>query len=162
MNKQNNDEFTDLLKKTFVFDWMEQHNVMTLTAHFNGEGDSGSFERFVSVALKPEAQSDAYYRHVNEKLDNTQTVFRHNSNRALTLSKLVVAMSEEIETNTSHGVDWWNNEGGQGTVEWVLNGEDSNGDTIHRGIVLTVEERVIEYRSETFTVENNYVEPSAA
>lgn len=143
----------DSIKRATVFNWMEDNQVSRLVVHFNGEGDSGSFEDYVEV-FPTEKGNYARISQLTEQMKEHELPhIQVGEGRPNTLWNLVLQMSESIESNTPHGKDWWNNEGGQGQVEWILDGEGEDGNTYRRGICLTVEERIVTVEGESFAIE---------
>ena len=144
----------DMALKAMVWEWMEQNGARMLTAEFNGEGDSGSFEEYVTVLFHnphsgeewehPTAEQE---RVAKEFAENKLTVLIDEQGNQRSLADAVRDLSEKVESDTDHGVDWWNNEGGRGEVNWILDGKGPDGLHYRRGLCLTVEARVIEYEA---------------
>jgi len=144
-----------------IFEWMTTKKLTKLNVDFNGEGDSGSFDNYVGVEYPDEAKyTNQDYANLQNEL-NTYTptlggMSRENGGER-TLNKLIVDLAEDIEKETDHGVDWWNNDGGNGTVEFILDGVGQDGNTYHHGVCLTVNARVIEYQT-TYHIVQGLVE----
>jgi hypothetical protein len=157
MTTHKRDEFMEGILHEIVFNWMEENGVASLQCEFHGEGDSGSFEPGVSVV--PLQGHTPYDSMVWSKLyDLIQT---HVISPApigfkpgVTMAEFVHELSEKIEETTNHGVDWHNNDGGQGNVTWILDGHGEDGNHYKRGICLTVSARIIEYETTHFSVRN--------
>jgi hypothetical protein len=135
--------------KTLVFDWMEANGASLLVAHFSGGGDDGSFDSYASV-YGPN-HSDYSEAHRLSKLLSGAKAGSKADNTSL--GRLVVVMSTYIEDAAGHGVNWVNNEGGRGRVEWILDGTSDDGAHYRRGIHLTVEERVLDYHTYIHSIE---------
>lgn len=149
--------------RSVVFDWMAAHGVAVIRARFDGSGDSGSFDAApdidIDVAEVPEGAGagmrkpggpDAYHAAYHSMIEAPAVPMRMLGGDGvavtadLSIADLVLALSEHIEATTEHGVDWWNNDGGEGCVEWIVDGEGADGNHYRRGICLTVSQRVIE------------------
>lgn len=129
-----------------IFSWMEANGVARITMRFNGEGDSGQFDGYPEMALidagAPWDRYDALSTSMCTTCDESGT----------TIANLVSSIAHHVENTAHHGIDWWNNEGGQGHVEFILDGHDDAGVHYRRGISLTVEQRIVTYEGQTFTV----------
>lgn len=140
-----------------VFNWMEANSIGRLQCDFSGEGDSGSFDGGVTVyPLEAHTQhnSTEWSRIYDLASKYVISPAPPGFLFGVTMAEYVLKLSEEIENNTSHGVDWYNNEGGSGNVAWILDGEGDDGEHYKRGICLTVSERIIEYNTSHFSVRN--------
>jgi hypothetical protein len=135
--------------KTLVFDWMEANGASLIVADFSGGGDDGSFDSYASV-YGPD-QSNYSEAHRLSKLLSGAKAGSEADNTSL--DRLVVVMSAYIEDAAEHNVDWVNNEGGRGKVEWILDGTSDDGAHYRRGIHLTVEQRVESYDTHTYSIE---------
>lgn len=148
---QNADEqMWEMVHHATIFDWMERNQVAVLTVQFNGEGDSGSFEDYVETSGIDGVKLD--YDALQESLEKTLITPRLAGSSDNSLKGLIMGLSEKYEEKTDHGIDWYNNEGGRGQVEWILDGKGSDGRHYKRGVCLTVEARVIEYEGESFAL----------
>lgn len=144
-----------------IFEWMETNKLCKLSVDFNGEGDSGDFDDHVSIDyIDHEKYSLSDYVRLQEEIQSKIGEYKptlggmekgHNTER--TLNQLVVHLARNVEKETEHGVDWWNNDGGNGTVEFILDGVGLDGNTYHHGICLTVNERTVAYESHHHSVD---------
>lgn len=135
-----------------IFNWMETHKVSTITVRFNGEGDSGSFENDAELnTVSPYDQEN--YTKIRESFETTRiNTMKSKAGKPNSLQQLVLDLAEKIEDEANHDVDWYNNDGGSGSVEWILDGTGEDGNHYHKGICLTVSARVIEYEHSYFSI----------
>ena len=149
------DAFTWELERSTIFDWMRKNEIETLDCSFNGSGDSGSFDNYVGISLKSsvcnEDQKARRQRYESLYEEIRTKIVMHG----LTLQELVLERSAEIENHTNHGVDWWNNDGGKGNVQWILDGEADSGDYYKEGISLSISKRIIELDTSYFSITGN-------
>jgi hypothetical protein len=147
--------FMDGVLKDIIFNWMEDNRVTKVVATFNGEGDSGSFDQGVTLSFDHDGEdygvryNNLYKLVSTTKINPTPPGVKGD----VTIQEYVIHVSEEIESNTQHGMDWWNNDGGCGEVEWILDGVGNDGNHYKRGICLTVSERVTQYNTNHFTIQ---------
>lgn len=147
--------FMDGVVKDIVFNFMEAHGLTRITADFNGEEDSGSFNSELMLEFNDPQKYIEYpqlYKLIqNYRIPNPPPGFTESP----TMEEFILTLSQRIEEESNHGIDWYNNDGGEGKVEWILEGEGEDGETYHRGICLTVSARVIQYDTHHFTIQNH-------
>ena len=143
-----------LAVEAMIWEWMARTGAKTLTVEFNGEGDSGSFEDHVEVRFHDLHGGEEWVSPTPEQERAIQDFERtlipsllDAQGEPCSLGAVVQRLSERIEADTDHGVDWWNNDGGRGEITWILDGQGPDGEHYRRGICLTVEQRVIEYEA---------------
>lgn len=141
----------EAIQMSAVFDWMAQNGVAKLLVNFSGENDDGSFDSFVEMELTG-TYSDMAYEAARNSLEAATVHVTHPGSQDNKLSTLVLDMSAAFENRTQHNIDWVNNEGGRGSVQWILDGEGTDGRHYKRGVCLEVEARVIEYQGESYAI----------
>ena len=149
------DEFSKELFYTYVFTWMEKYRVTKLVAFFNGSGDSGSFEDYLNIQTEDPKDFDGdVVRTIQKKLDTDKVQLTpHTLQPGCSFQKYVLYLSRQVEREANHGINWWDDDGGQGTVEWILAGQGNDGKHYNRGICLTVEERITTYEATSFSIQ---------
>lgn len=149
------DELMEGVIRDIIFNWMADNDVAELSLSFNGEGDSGDFEDYISIT--PNYPNNVYnkevYSKANASLNDTRLVNTPPGiDKNSTMADLVRKKSIEIEEQTDHGIDWYNDDGGNGVVLWLYNTEDG-GVHYDRGVRLIVRARVIEYDEHFFDIQ---------
>jgi hypothetical protein len=141
-----------------VFEWMTTNKLSKLSVDFNGEGDSGDFDDYVSIEYtnpSSDYTTEDYSRLQGELETYKPTLGGVNKEggNERTLKQLILSLARAIEQETEHGVDWWNNDGGNGQVEFITDDVGNDGNTYHHGVCLTVNARVIEYETTYHTIQ---------
>jgi len=149
------DKLMEGVIRDIIFNWMADNDVAQLGVSFNGEGDDGNFESYINIT--PNYPNNVYnaemYSTVNTNLYNTHlTNTPPGIEKNSTMANLVLQKSIEIEEQTNHGVDWYNDDGGNGEVIWLYN-TDHGGIHYDRGVRLIVRARVIEYDEHFFDIQ---------
>lgn len=144
----------DSIRRGGVFAWMEENQVSKLIVDFHGEGDSGSFEDYISI--QPVGDKLDRIEKLRTSLEETPNSFARGQPK--TLHQLILELSEEIEEQTDHGIYWYNNEGGNGQVEWLLDAVGQDGNHYKQGICLTVNRRIIEYEGDSHCIDGSILE----
>lgn len=155
MNDLTSDKVLYAAAMESIFAWMQEHGVAIITAGFHGEGDSGDFEDYLDLNMLDESTGQERYLEVSNTLDAALAGAHEVSDaedNAKGLKGLILNIARKIEHETAHGVDWWNNDGGQGSVEFILDGHGKDERYYRRGICLTVEERVVEFQPHYFAI----------
>jgi hypothetical protein len=133
---------------------MKKLDINMLAVEFSGEGDSGQIND-VSVAY-PEAPMGkdwqvAYDRQV-AAFNDCDVTFPDGT--VTKLAKLVEQLSDGI-LGYDGIPDWYNNDGGNGTIVWMLKGVTNTGHVGVEMIDLTVNQAHIEYDTTHFAYDNH-------
>ena len=149
-----------------IFEWMESNKLSKLYVDFNGEGDSGAFEDYVNIEYKnsiTDYTTEDYIRLQAELKSYKPTLggVNQEGGSERTLSQLVLSLAEAIEKEAEHGIDWWNNDGGSGQIEFITDDIGGDGNTYHHGVCLIVNARVIEYNTTYYSIQG-MIEPTEA
>lgn len=141
-----------------IFEWMETNKLSKLYVDFNGEGDSGAFDVYVKIEYKNNSTdyiTEDYTRLQDELQSYKPTLggVNREGGGERTLNQLVLSLAEDIEKEAEHGIDWWNNDGGNGQVEFITDDVGGDGNTYHHGVCLTVNARVIEYDTTYYSIQ---------
>jgi hypothetical protein len=156
MNQINQDPMAIIkeeMQRAVIFNWMEANRVAELIVRFNGEGDNGDFDKYVSITPMDEKIGLEKYGLIQDSMMKETLQGSHKSVR-----DLVLHLSEKIEAEHNHSIDWVNNDGGQGQIVWILDGKAEDGCHYKRGIYMRIEARVISYESEDFSICGNIEE----
>lgn len=144
MAKLNSDPLLLASYRALVFDWMEANGVAVMTLRFHGENDDGNFDSVPDLTLAPDDGRDAndwkLHKKIQKRLADAPAGQTEQSMRELFYDLCI-----HVEESVHHGVDWVNNEGGQGAVQWILGGYGEDEAYYRRGICFTVEARVISF-----------------
>lgn len=96
---------------------------------FNGENDSGQLD-------DPEPMTNAWTTETYNIFNNH--TFPNHPNLP-SLPKLIRQAAEHIqETHGDNWPDWYNNDGGRGTIDFIVNGEGDDGQHYTNGICVCV------------------------
>lgn len=146
-----------------IFEWMETNKLSILSVNFSGENDSGDFDEYISIEYVDYAKnfSTKDYERLQSEMDSYIPTLGAGDGKERSLHKLIMHLARAIQKETDHGVDWWNNEGGSGVVEFIADGVGNDGNTYHHGVCLKVSERIIEYKHYYHNVQG-MVEPTEA
>lgn len=149
--------------KATLWAFMEQHGIAIITVSFNGSGDSGIFEDYADLTFADLSTPSEKYTYVRDAMAHTPIgaiVGTQIEEGEQSLQDLVVLMASWIEDSADHGVDWWNNDGGQGKVEFILDGHGNDGRYYRRGIHMLVQQRIESYDDHDFSIEGEVDEPA--
>ena len=132
--------------KSAVFDWMEKEGVAQITLTFDGPGDDGCFSDYPNFdPIDISADNTDFYDRVSASAQSTVVGSEYGG---VTIHALLKAVGEHVEETAGHDVDWVNNDGGQGSVQFILDGLSSSDVHYRRGIHLEVGQRVVEIEYE--------------
>ena len=124
------------LWNTRIFEFMREKKIHSLEVNFSGEGDSGDFDDWVSIDLNlPGYSNEDAYQEVRTAFDNSAVIPNIPNAKKTELPSLMLFLAKKYEHDANHDVDWFNNEGGQGSVKWTSDGK----------VILLVQERVVSF-----------------
>lgn len=144
---QNTDVFAEQLRRTLIWEGLKliqqkypEIKVVGATVDFSGSGDDGSMDSEPCLVI-----------------DQHQGVWHEESYKAFRANSLLTkSIMDEVELiYDKHGGDWpdWvNNEGGNGSIQFILDGEGSDGNTYKEGVCVTVwTNEVIQHQNNVFS-----------
>lgn len=140
-----------------IFNWMEENKVESIIVNFSGEGDDGQFDHYIQVEPYRE---DGPNNGSLQKVPVNTTV--PGSTGPATLHQLIMDLAFGYEEESGHSIDWVNNDGGEGSIEFIMDGQGRDGEFYKRGVCLTVRERVTEYRDEFFAIRGRQDEETSS
>lgn len=121
---------TDLVKREIIWAWMTSHNVNRISVEFSGSGDDGHIDNVVPVVGplamwgSPEYEAhEAAYKLILDAF-HAEMVTLDPAEPPVKFSQMIEDMSNDIlNSRDSEGneiPDWYNNDGGNGTLDWTL------------------------------------------
>lgn len=137
-----------------VWHTLRKLGINRVTVEFSGEGDSGQIDD-VSPSWPHDSNSYAVARHKAQcdAFKEAMVDWPEGSTEAprLKLEKLVEQLSDDI-LQKGEIPDWYNHEGGNGTIEWVVSGKNMEGVEL---IDCTVNQRIVEYSTSCFSYDSH-------
>jgi hypothetical protein len=144
--RKTHEENLTALAPKFTEAWVTMANlgVVSITVAFSGEGDSGQIDDvdLFCVAMSPT-------EHLGQShLKNREAVAAVPAERRDHLKQLVESLSDSLLEDEDIP-DWYNDDGGHGTLVWTL---------ATKTIEVEVNQRVVEFETTTLTYDANGVE----
>jgi hypothetical protein len=120
-----------------VWDTLSQLGIKLVVVEFSGSGDSGQIDD-----CYPESSND-------DAAFGTLTLMCGAGHEPVLLRDVIVELSDEI-LQKDEIPDWYNNDGGCGTMEWIVARTDKEGVRHSDRIAVTVNVAVVEYDTSNF------------
>ncbi len=114
---------------------------------FSGSGDSGDMESGADLIYRPRPGTN----HVG--YDALNEAFARTKIGEDKLEAFIHAWAQDVmDKHGDEWPDWYNNDGGDGSIEFIIDGEPENSATHYRrGVHVTVNQNIVTQETTTFT-----------
>lgn len=139
---------TDLVKRELIWTAIKELNLTSIQVEFSGSGDSGQIDGVFpnyNRAGKTREETSKETEAVHVRF-NAYEVTLEDDKPPVKLADMIQEMTDALLGNDEIP-NWWDNEGGNGTVEWILDGEGDDGETYHKQAVVRVNVAVVTYET---------------
>lgn len=126
---------------------------------FSGESDSGNFDDAVSPSLT--SADDKWTNEAQQAVSDAWDRFKdfRFGPASFHLLDLIKEAAEHImDTHGQDWPDWYNDDGGRGMMQFILDGEGEDGNLYHKGVCVTVWQRTVTEKQYSGVYQSGVVE----